>query len=118
MPVPLPCPFCNQPYVFHHDAVSVCPSCELEIAPRCEETPRIQSKRLPRWVYWTLGPTCFVGLFLFPPYGAAFSFTLFLGLLFCSGSEGDRCGHCGAELRHPHAKSCLTCWSELEGFVS
>ncbi len=119
MAVKLKCPICNQPYVFQPGAVSVCPSCNLEILPSNpdEPAPRIRTGKKLAWIALGLLITGIVSMWLFPPYGAVLGFSLVVAFLGIAQSLGDRCGNCGAEIAPNRASFCGVCRSEFDSTV-
>ena len=116
----LKCPFCDKPYLFHSGAVSICPSCDLQIRPGNpdERVPRIRKSKKSAWIGLGLLITGIVVMWFFPPYGAVLGFSLVLAFFALAQSLGDRCGNCGAKIAPNRASFCGVCRAEFDSTVT
>lgn len=119
VPVELKCPFCDKPYKFKQDEVSICPSCDLEIIPKPEDgVPSIQCKRKAVHLASAFLLVGLVAMFLFPPYGAAVGTAFLFAFVGTTESPADRCGNCGAGVNRNGATFCHVCRADFEGEVA
>ena len=108
--VTLPCPICDRPYAFSHDAVSVCRACghEVSSADPNADTPKIApSRKYVVALRWML-LAAFGCIFIHALAGATLVVITFLALA-ATGSRRARCGNCGSALQCANAKSCPRC---------